>query len=204
MDVSYDSVPGCSVAGLRFYSKSKKNARGLSLIELLVTLAVSSILFSLGVPALQTIVGSNRVTTQVNSLSGALALTRSEAIRQSVQAIICKSQDGQQCNSSGKWSDGWIVFVDTDWDLERDDTEPVLLAQERLPGQVTLTYNGFPTDNYIAYRPTGFAKMNGTFTFCSTGRTQIKRAVIVNWVGRPRISQIGPDGQALVCAETPS
>ena len=143
MDVNYDSVPGCSVAGLRFYSKSKKNARGLSLLELLLVLATSSILLSLGVPALQTIVGSNRVITQVNSLSGALALTRSEAIRQSVQAIMCKSQDGQQCNSSARWSDGWIVFVDTDWDLDRDDTEPVFwprsVCRARSPSPITVS-----------------------------------------------------------------
>ncbi len=200
MDVYNRRVPGCSVAGSRAFFSSRYT-RGLTLLDLAITLAVSSVLLSIGVPALQSVIGSSRLTTQVNSLAGALALTRSEAARQSAQGIICKSSSGTGCTRGGAWTDGWIVFVDTNWNEQRDDAEQVLLVRNELPPGVTLTYNGFPTDNYVAYRPTGFAKMNGTFTFCSRGLPSLSRAVIVNWIGRPRISQTGPDGQSLICAQ---
>ena len=173
--------------------------RGLSLVELMVTLAVSVILLAIGSPAFHAILGTTSLSAEVNSLSASLALARSEAIKRGAQVIVCKSRDGEHCSSKGAWSDGWIVYSDDNWNRARDSEERLFFVRDKLPGRVRLSYKAFPTGNYIAYRPGGFSKMNGTFTFCVDGQPDLGRAIIVSWTGRPRLSNTLRDGSALNC-----
>src|SRR5690606_35739806 len=55
--------------------------RGLTMIELLVTLMVASILAALAAPSFREFTLNNRLTTSANTLVSHLAYARSEAIR---------------------------------------------------------------------------------------------------------------------------
>lgn len=96
-----------------------KKQTGFTLIELIVTLAIVGVLLTLGLPSMKTFVQGDRLIASSNDLLSALHIARSEAIKQNVSVTLCESEDGQTCNipGTGKWQNGWIVFIDTNRDL---------------------------------------------------------------------------------------
>ncbi len=98
---------------------------GFTLIELMVALAVATIVLTVGVPSFQMIIENNRTLTLNDNISATLKLARSEAIARSRAITVCYSNDQTTC--SGAWSDGWIIFVDEDADRVFDDGVDMLL-----------------------------------------------------------------------------
>lgn len=89
-----------------------ERCRGVTLVELLVTIAILAILVAIGFPSFQSSMRSNRVAAANNELIASLSLARSEAVRSTRGGGICGSTDGESC--SGRWVDGWIVWQDVD------------------------------------------------------------------------------------------
>ncbi len=85
-------------------------AKGFTLIELVVVLAIAAILTIVAVPSFETALRSNRISARLNEFIASVGLARTEAIRSNVGAGICASSDGIACG--GDWSDGWIVWND--------------------------------------------------------------------------------------------
>lgn len=59
-----------------------QNSKGFTLIELLITIAVLAIILAFAVPSFVNLIENSRVTTQSNTLLGAINLARSEAVKQ--------------------------------------------------------------------------------------------------------------------------
>jgi len=172
---------------------------GFTLFELLITLAIGALILGLGVPMMGSLLDANRVAGQVNALRGALALTRSEAIRRNQQVVLCKSADGEHCGKRQAWSRGWMVYVDRNENHAREAQEPVVLAHGAVSEGHTVDYHGFGSHNYISYRPTGFTQMNGTFEICAAHAPDFSKALILMKTGRVRLSKTRPDGSPLKC-----
>jgi len=66
-------------------------ARGFTLIELMITLAVAVILLVIAVPSFRTMTISNRLTTTANAVVGALNITRMEAIKRNTGVQLCSN-----------------------------------------------------------------------------------------------------------------
>lgn len=149
---------------------------GFTLIELMVGVAVLSIILLFGVPSFQGAIASNRLTSATNDLLSAMALARSEAIRRGARVTVCKSADGAACTSAGTWQQGWIVFLDTTraaGDPVVDAGETVLSVVPALPDSVTVqgtaavaTFLSFSADGTVRTM-TGTA-LAGTIRVCST------------------------------------
>lgn len=69
------------IAGRRKCVPARRTTTGLTLVELMVTLAVLAILAAVGVPSMQDMIRTNQVASQSNELISLLAFARSEAIR---------------------------------------------------------------------------------------------------------------------------
>ena len=179
-----------------------KFAFGFTLLEVTFTLAAGAILLGIGVPIMGGLIDSNRVAGQINSLRGALALTRSEAIKRNQHVVLCKSADGQNCTGNSTWEKGWIVYVDANHNNSRDKTESLILVQGELPNGHTLDYHGFGSHNYVVYRPTGITQMNGTFILCAPNSPERSKALILIKTGRVRLSTTRADGSPLGCGSS--
>lgn len=86
-----------------------RTSRGFTLYELMVTLAVASVIISFGVPGFQNYIQNSRAVTHTNDLVTALNLARSEATRRGAPIDICASTDAATCSGSNDWSTGWIA-----------------------------------------------------------------------------------------------
>lgn len=94
-------------------------ARGFTLLELMVTLGVAAILVTVGVPGFISVVQNSRATTHTNELVTALNFARSAATQRGAAVTICRSTTGTACEIGGTdWSTGWVV-VSADGELLR-------------------------------------------------------------------------------------
>ncbi|MBL8315365.1 MAG: GspH/FimT family pseudopilin [Rubrivivax sp.] len=134
-------------------------SRGLTLIELMMTIAIAAILLAVAAPSFQQAINGNRLGSAVNELASAINLARAEAVRQNRRAVLCRSVDGSACDgTSSNWR-GWIVFVDTDADGVRDAGEPVIKSgtfDQNLV--VTSSANIAAVNERISFRADGTAR----------------------------------------------
>ncbi len=173
--------------------------KGFSLLELMVTVAITIIMIGIAVPVTGSFITTNRMATQVNQLRASLAQTRSEAITRNRDVVICKSADQEFCTRQGGWHQGWIIFVDHDRDRKRSQKEPLLSVNSALNSNIQLRYRAFGSRHYIVFYATGMSKTNGTFTFCGNTSPDRARALILTKTGRVRLSRARSDGRPLEC-----
>lgn len=167
--------------------------RGMTAIELLVTLSIVAILTAMAVPAFRDFLQNNRAAEQSNALVGALALARNEAVTRGIPVSVCASSDGESCDADGglfsDWTQGWIVFSDAAGNLGTvDDDDVVLRALPAISGDAMLGSNR----SFISYTPSGFlngAQVNFSLTVPDCTGNQ-NRQIAVNPQGRATLSHV--------------
>lgn len=167
---------------------------GFTLIELMVTVAVAAILLALAVPGFQRFVMDSKRSEVINELVNSFQLARSEAMRRGQQIGLCASNDGSTCASANtNWSQGWIVFVNSDADTSptRSNTEELL----RVYGQpstnivVTASSAGTAMSGRFRARTFGQTHANGTITVCDPRGASEAKAVVVSTAGTVRLKE---------------
>ena len=125
-----------------------KKQQGLTLIELMVTLAVAIILIAVGMPLFTGIAANNRAIAQTNAMVSAMNLARNEAVRRGTPVAVCASTAplptaSPACaTSSPVWTNGWFVFTDDDLDGVVDTGETRLRMWDALSVNATVTATG--------------------------------------------------------------
>lgn len=201
MNVNFLSLPNKATHTVKVFQQGPAgHCSGLTLIELLVALAVLSVLIGKGVPTVSSVVTSNRVASQVNNLRGDLAFARSEAVKRGQRVVLCQSDDGVICSNKKAWQTGWIIFSDPNQNNTREPLESLLRVQPGITNAMTLSNNiALGNDGRIVYWPTGTTRYNGTFTFCHIGHPDKARALIYNRVGRVYLKHTKASGKPLDC-----
>jgi len=167
---------------------------GATLLELMVVLAVSAVLLTIGIPSFASLITSGRLTSAANELVSSLHLTRSEAIKRNARAVMCPSATGTSC-TDGDWHQGWIVFHDANNNARVDAGEAVILTRQALPSGLRATSEG-STARYISYAPGGDTKQTsgawqaGSLTVCRESQEPGEaRQIIISRTGRPRTAK---------------
>jgi type IV fimbrial biogenesis protein FimT len=92
--------------------------RGLTLVELMVTLAVAIILLAVGMPLFSGIAANNRAVTEANLFLAGFKVARSEAVKRGTEVSVCAIADPAAspltCGSdNADWENGLLVFTDS-------------------------------------------------------------------------------------------
>lgn len=173
--------------------RAARKSRGVTLIELLVTVSVLAILSSIAVPSLQNFTNTSRAVALTNELVAALNFARSEAIKRGVAVTICKTANPDNasptCTTDGSWQSGWLTFTDPTNRGTVNDGETRLRIKQPTGGTGTID-GGTEFGNYITYLPggdyVGSGGTNGTLTVCVGG---VKRDIAVKNTGQIHIEK---------------
>ena len=89
---------------------------GLTLIELMITLAVAAIVVALGAPSFLRTLARHAIASQAEELQDAVRIARNEAMKRSGPVILCRTEalDTSQCAGSGGNWQTWLLFADVD------------------------------------------------------------------------------------------
>lgn len=173
--------------------------RGYTFIEVLITLAVASILALNVFPNLSAFVAQERSAILTNELTGALAYARSEAVTKQTTVLTCQSNNGSECNNSENWHNGWIVFADKNNNKQREPEERLLRIHKAEDNGTKATFRGSAgIRHYVKYKPSGSASPNGSFLICNPN-IGVGKALILTHSGRLRLSKIQTNGSAITC-----
>lgn len=107
----------------------RPSQRGVTLVELMVTLAVAAILATVAAPAMQSFLAVRASAGAADQLTQALRLARSESLKRLAPVTICATSDPNAAEpdcGGDSWKAGWLVFVDTDRDATVGAKEVVL------------------------------------------------------------------------------
>lgn len=192
-----------------------EKARGMTLTELLVALAIAALLTTLAVPSFKRLVQSNTISSGVNAFLADVRYARSEAIRLGGRVVICRSNDPEgapACDSGAtNWAAGWIVFQDREGTTAGTDPneaydaagDRLLRVQGPLSGVGTITsVKGSPTVSVtkLGFSATGRLYFtDGSSTAGTTKLTfgddayaaEIKRVICLGVGGRARMAGDG-------------
>jgi type IV fimbrial biogenesis protein FimT len=171
---------------------------GFTLVETLVSLCIACVVLTIAIPSFSKLIAANRISTEVSTLTRHLQLARSEAIKQQQKAVLCPTDNGESCLGNSDWNKGYMVFIDQDADRKRDPEE-ALIHLHSIDSQATQVDAG--QRKTVSYQPSGWAKgSNLTITFCDANAQAQPKAVVVSMTGRPRTTDIHPNGSPLSCS----
>lgn len=197
-------MPMDSMVRKRRSVDTARPGHGVTLVELMVTLAVMAILATVAGPSFFNMIATNRMANQTNELVAALNAAKSEAIRRAQPITLRANDDG----NPNDFHSGWSTFTDADADgtpassvTEADGT--ILQSMSRFPGNTTMTrvtrsgttpnFTYSPATSsvsgrqYVTFLPRG--SLNGGsdafFRVCDSGiSTSNGRILRVSLVGR--------------------
>ena len=169
-----------------------KRENGFTLLELLVTLAIASILLSVGVPSFRAVIMDNRMVRDTNQFVASINQARSAAVRFQRNAMVCASANFSAsvptCSGSSDWAQGWIVWVDKDRDGATDANE-ILSVQAPINDSTSFAATNA---SLFSYDARGFGRSPADdLTMCDDRSGETGRLIRVNTVGRTHVAQQG-------------
>lgn len=163
-------------------------ARGVTLIELMVAIAVLAVLLAIGMPSFAALLRQWRQDSAVDAFVGDLRLARSTATRTSRPVVVCAVGSAGRCSTGADWAGGWLVFSDLDGNGERDAGEPVIAQRGAQAGIASMLDKASPAK--LSFRSNG--TLSGTTDSVSvqpqgaSGPTQL---ITINMLGRARVGK---------------
>lgn len=152
---------------------------GFVLIELIIVLAIISILIISTTKGYYTITTHFQTWAESSRLYSLIQQTRNLAVTHSTHAILCPSTNQKECISD--WHQVLIQFLDKNNNKKRDDNEPLQLVVTpfSIDGR-EITYPRTMINFDKSGRINGFT---GTLAYCSEFYT---RGIVLSRVGRIR------------------
>jgi type IV fimbrial biogenesis protein FimT len=137
--------------------------RGLTLVELMISLAVLVVVMAVAVPSMQEFTANNQLSATKSSFASALALARTEAAKRGRVVVLQALGSG---SSGNEFANGWEIAVDDDGNGE------VATSETRVrKNAVTLEKIKLGGSPIVSFRATG--ALVGTtaqvYTLCRAG-----------------------------------
>lgn len=190
--------------------------QGFTIIELMVTLAVTGVVLFYAVPSFNVQIKNGRLTSNVNQLVAAMHLGRSEASKRRVPVVICTStsalnEGSESCDTSASWNEGWIAFGDANDNGSYDAANEDLLQAQGAQGNRLSVSATNEISESITYLPNGFARLaldneaRRFIVYCIEDEDdEFSRVLALSNSGRPQVVDRANAPDAPSCATSGS
>lgn len=163
-------------------------ARGFTLLEMSVALALLAVLALLAGPGLRDYLQDCRRSATVNALGHAVHTARQLAGVRGVAVELCPTADGAECTGRLDWR-GDLLLRSADGAALRVITATASGAQQSVRGNRPV----------LSFAPLAPSASTATLTVCDDRGPRAAAAVIVSRSGRPRFAVRDASGRPLVC-----
>jgi type IV fimbrial biogenesis protein FimT len=161
-----------------------RSSTAFTLLEMMITIAIMAILVTMGVPAFVEFSQKQAISAAINSLHNDLLLARSHAIYEDVPVVACPGAAPSGCTDSTQWSDGWIVFADSNADRAMQVNETVIRSGMAIEHMVIQSSRG--RTSFRFYPDGSTPGSNGSVSFCGPGGPELARKLVISNLGRIR------------------
>lgn len=170
---------------------------GLTLVELMMTLAIAGLLLGLALPSLGALLERQRVAAAHNLLLASIQQARGAAIGERRPSVVCPSRDGLQCVGGGVWESGWMSFVDRNRNGVYDGDDRLLRHEAN--GVAGLRIVSGASRPQVRFHPSGrSAGSNLSIRICNR-EGQAMQAIVINNGGRARRAREDEIGRLAAC-----
>jgi len=174
-------------------SPRAKHLKGMTLIELMVTLAIAVILIVVGIPSFRFTIQQRQIDALISDLLSDLTLARMEALRRGTKVRVCAQVGALTAGALPSCNDpASPISYRTGWQVAyaAAATSGQILSQHEVQvgAEITSTSTFAPTSG-ITFNSVGLLSgQTGTITFCmpDSAAGVLQRTVVVNLQGRIR------------------
>jgi len=163
----------------------RKSQQGFTIMELMVSVAILGIITAIAMPSLSEFRIKMRVDNEIAQLQRMVLTARNTAVNLGQNVTLCPLNGSNICINN--WEGELSVFVDLDQDniFEPGAVPAEILIKVKKAANTTDTLN-YAAVTRITFAPTGLlvGNLNGTFSYCPNGYSNLNRAVIVSPSGR--------------------
>ncbi|MGS0690896.1 GspH/FimT family pseudopilin [Shewanella sp. 30m-9] len=119
----------------------KKTIHAFTLVELMVTLAVATILISIAAPSLTAMYEASRSDSAIRNIKQSLTFARSHAISYGAIVTVCPLS-GTKCGTD--WKGGYSIFID-------NGTVGTIDSTGAVTDQVIREVDAFNSNDFVSY-----------------------------------------------------
>jgi type IV fimbrial biogenesis protein FimT len=167
--------------------QSNKKQHGFTLVELMVTIAITATLMAIALPNFNSFLVGTRVDNEISHLQRMLLTARNTAINAEQTVTLCPLNASSRCDTN--WHNELSVFIDIDGDktYEPANDERLITVKAQIKNNDKLQYG----QDSIIYTPTGsiLGGVSATpFSYCPQGYAEKSRGITVSTSGRSYVT----------------
>lgn len=157
--------------------------RGMSHVELMIAVALVTVLSVTALPGVSDMMDRNKVMGTRHQLLTDFNFARNTAVNNYRRVVICPSSNEQNCSGQTNWNNGWIIFQDFNGDGERNTSEKLLRVAKL---DMRIDVNSGQRDRFRFY-PDGTAPgSTGSLYLCIQDEPSMGHRLVISNVGRIR------------------
>ncbi len=175
-----------------------RRCNGLTLVELLTTLAVAGILVTAASGGATQLMEQHHAGAAVNQMLGAIRFARHAAVTHRAFVTLCPASKAR-CGRRNTWHNGALVFLDRDANGRFDGSDVLLRRMPPLRDGDRFYWRSFRNRTYLMIRPSGLTDwQNGNILYCPQGGDpRFARQIVINAQARVRHAR-DSDGDGIV------
>ncbi|WP_218352664.1 GspH/FimT family pseudopilin [Alteromonas lipotrueiana] len=153
--------------------------RGLTLVELMITVAIVAILMTVGAPGISSMLQQNQVIADINNISSVARAARFTAVDEGTEVILCPTKDYKKCKNN--WKEAKMAFIDENGNGELDENDILIAATEPLSDSNKVK----GISGSLVFGPDGSVSKQATIEICPSSKdNKSASALLISLYGR--------------------